>query len=256
MINERFHSIKVSRDTKGTATTRVYHGSRAEMETLAAEHRIDEADEPGRLKSIRLGPSDGGVWECEFKYEAPDDWETVIVPPRDWGKKACHLRGATLSRPLESHPDYRTRWKYFLCAAPGISTLPAWYRDAVDTLVPAADADKYCWCRTPAEAPNDAAGRWKMLAAPAKPGVDSYDTAVYSVVETARFRSSSLAGRMVSGNLNRIGSPAETFGISGGSWKCDDAEVSWKNDCWVARLTWTRSAEDSGWDGEIYGVGN
>ena len=256
MINEKFHSLKVSRDTKGTATTRVYHGSRAEMETLAAEHRIDETDDPGRLKGISLRPSDGTVWECEFKYEAPDGWKDIVVPPRDWGKRSCRLRGATLSLPLESHPGYRTRWKYFLCAAPGTGSLPEWYREAADTLVPLADAEKYCWCRTISEVPCDANGRWKILAAPAKPGVDSYDAAVYSIIETARFRSAAQAGQMVSGTLNRIGSPANNFGITGGNWKCDDAEVSWHDDCWVARLTWTRSAENSGWDSDIYGDGS
>ena len=253
MVNEKFHSITVSRDTRGAVTTRVYHGNRAEMEALAAEHHIGETEESGRLKELRLHPTDDGVWECEFKYDAPDDWESIIVPPRDWGKKSCHLRGGTLSRPLEAHPRYRTRWNHGLYAAPGTTALPAWCNTATDTLIPAGDADRYCWCRNPAEAPLDAEGRWRLLAAPSKPGLDSYDTATYTVIETARFRSASRAGRMVADTLNRIGSPANTFGISGGSWKCGDAEVSWKDDCWIARLTWTRSADGSGWDSDLYG---
>ena len=252
MDNDKFHSLTVARDDGGTETTRVYHGSRAEMEALAAAHHIDESDESGLLKSIRIHPREGRIWECEFKYDAPDEWETVIVPPREWGKKSCHLRGATLARPLEAHPDYRTRWNHCLCAAPGTGSLPAWYANATDTIVPAADAEKYCWCRESVEAPIDERGRWTQLTAPAKPGVDHYDLATYTVIETARFRSAERAGKMVAGTLNRIGTPANTFGITGGSWKCDDAEVSWHGKYWVAQLTWTRSS-GSAWDSDLYG---
>ena len=255
MGNEKFHSITVTRSDGGTDTTRVYHGSRAEMEALAAEHDIDETDESGWLKSIRLRPYDGSVWECEFQYKAPDDWETIIVPEQGWGKKSCQLRGTTLSRPLEAHPGYRTKWNHCLCAAPNTSAMPSWYSTANSTLVPVADAGKYCWCRTPAEAPRDADGRWKQLAAPTKPGVDRYDLATYTVIETARFRSAERAGRMIAGTLNRIGTPANTFGISGGSWKCEDAEVAWRGNCWVAQLRWTRS-DDAGWDSDLYAGGD
>ena len=256
MGNDKFHSITTASDTDGSTTVCTYHGSRSEMEALAAAHHIDEADEYGWLKSIRVYPREGAVWECEFKYEAPDDWASISSPPRDWGRKSCHLRGATLSRPLESHPGYRTRWNHCLCAAPGTSALPGWYSGAVDTLIPAADAGKYCWCRSAAEAPYDENGRWSVLAAPAKPGIDSYDLATYTVIETARFRSASRAGRMVAGTLNRLGTPDNTFGISGGRWKCDDAEVSWNGKYWIARLTWTRSGDDSGWDTDLYGSGD
>ena len=255
MASDRFHSITSASDTDGGTTTCVYHGSRAEMEALAAEHVIDEADDYGWLKSIRVYHREGAVWECELKYEAPDDWESVAAPSREWGKRSCQLRGSTLSRPLETHPDYRTKWNHCLCAAPGTTALPAWYTQADDTLIPAADADKYCWCRTPYEAPYGDDGRWTMLAAPVKPGVDSYELAAYTVVETARFRSAEQAGRMVAGSLNRIGSPANTFGISGGSWKCGDAAVSWNGKCWIARLTWTRSENDD-WDADLYGSDN
>ena len=251
MDNDIFHSITVARDDNGTGTTRVYHGSRAEMEALAAEHNIDEADESGWLKSIRLHPHDGRVWECEFKYDAPDDWKTIIGPEKGWGKRSCQLHGTTLSRPLETHPNYRTRWNHCLCAAPGTTALPSWYANAVNTLIPAADAERYLWCRNSTEAPRDANGRWKVLATPTKPGVDHWELVTYKIIETARFRTAARAGKMVAGTLNRIGTPSDTFGITGGNWKCDDAEVTWRSNFWVARLTWT-SGGSSGWDPELY----
>ena len=251
MNGEKFHSITVSRDPDAIITTRTYHGSRAEMEALAAAHRIDETDDAGWLKSIRVQPREGRIWECEFKYEGVEDWETISVPKRAWGKKFCQLRGATLSKPLETHPRYRTNWNHALCAAPGTNALPAWYADAVTTSIPAAYADKYCWCKDPAEAPRDENGRWRQLASPVKPGVESYDLTVYTVIESARFRSAARAGHMAAGALNKIGTPADTFGIAGGSWKCDDAEVSWNGKYWTAKLTWTQSGAVP-WDSDLY----
>ncbi len=252
MGSDRYHGFKVSSDIDGTTSTFVYHGGKSEMEALAAEHRIDEAGESGWLRSIRVYQHDGADWECELKYEAPEEWTSISKPERKWGRRNCQLRGAMLSRPLESHPGYRTCWNHRLCAAPGVSTRPAWYESATDTAIPAADADRYCWCRTFAEPPHDDSGAWRVLAEAVKPGVESYDLAAYSVVETARFRSASAAGRMVGDVLNRIGTPANTFGITGGSWKCDDAEVSWNGSCWIARLSWTRSGDDAGWDADLY----
>ena len=256
MGNDKFHSITASSDGDGSTTVCAYHGTRSEMEALAAAHHINESDEYGWLKGIRVYPREGAVWECELKYDAPNDWGSVSVPPRDWGKRSCRLRGTTLSRPLESHPAYRTRWNHCLCASPGTSGLPDWYENATDTRIPAADANKYCWCRSSADAPRDDDGRWTVLAAPAKPGVESYDTAAYTVIETARFRTAARAGQMVSDTLNRFGTPENTFGISGGRWKCDDAEVSWNGKCWVARLTWTRGSGGSNWDTDLYGSGD
>ena len=252
-MNDRSHLIAVSRDPDGITTTRVFHGNRSEMEALAAAHHIDEADRSGWLRSIRVHPKEGSVWECEFKYEGIEDWETVSVPARGWGQKVCQLRGATRSQPLEYHPDYRTRWNHGLFAAPGTTALPAWYAEASDTLIPAADAEKYLWCRSSAEAPYSGGVRWRQLAAPAKPGLESYDMTAYTVIETARFRTAARAGRMAAGALNRLGTPSNTFGVTGGSWKCDDAEVRWNGKCWIARLTWTHSGDGRDWDSELYG---
>ena len=252
MAGDKYHGFSVSSDTDGTRTSYVYHGTRSEMEALAAEHSVDETGPDGWLRTIRVYQREGAVWECEFRYEAPEEWASISVPSRNWGSKSCQLRGAMLSRPLESHPEYRTKWNHGLCAASGTTELPSWYEDATDTAIPAADVARYCWCRSASEIPSDEDGRWILLAAPAKPGVTSYDVATYTITETARFRSASTAGRMVAGTINRIGSPSSTFGITGGNWKCDDAEVSWNGRYWLARLTWTRSDGD-GWDEELYG---
>ena len=87
---------------------------------------------------------------------------------------------------------------------------------------------------------------------PLKPGVETYDVAVYSVTETAKFRSSNAAGKFVSGRLNSIGSPDTVFGIAKGNWKCDDACVFYDGEAWFATLTWTLSGNENGWDKDLY----
>ena len=89
--------------------------------------------------------------------------------------------------------------------------------------------------------------------APQKPGVQSWDIAAYTVTETAKFRTARAAGKMVAGVLNKIGAPEETFGLTGGNWKCDDAGVSYSSGDWLATLTWTKSGDEKGWDAEMYG---
>lgn len=250
MAELKYQGFSAEYTADGGSSSYVYRGTRREMEELAARHRIDEAEAAGRLRSIRVAPRDGTVWECELRYEAPDDWQSITSPDRAWGKRSCQLRGSMFSRPLAAHPRYRVNWDHALAAVNGVSQVPGWWESAKDTAIPAADREKYRWCKSSGELPGS--GAWGVLKAPVKPGVTSFTDAAYTIVETARFRSASAAGGMVSRSLNRIGSPTTKFGIAGGEWKCDDAEVSWNGRYWLARLSWTRS--ENGWDRDLYGA--
>ena len=249
MPSQEYQGLAVTRDDEGRTSTYTYYGSRSEMETLAAAHSVGENGSAGRLKEMKLRLKEDTIWECELVYELSADGLSVDVPNHSWGVKSCRLRGGMLSRSLEAHPDYRTCWNHYLFARDGVTAVPTWRTTATDTLVPSVDRENYAWGRFPADAP---AG-FKMLAGPTKSGIDSFDIAVYTVTETARFRTAAAAGAMVAAKLNKIGTPAQTFGNSNGNWKCDDAEVSWNGKYWLARLTWTRSADDSGWDSDLYG---
>ena len=249
MPPQEYQNFAATRDSEGRTSTYTYYGSRNEMETLAAAHTIGEIGNGGRLKSLKLRFLEDTVWECELVYELSSDGSSAEAPNNSWGVKSCRLRGGMLSRPLEAHPDYRTKWNHWLFARSGVTALPLWHATAIDTAIPAADRDDYMWVKHLYSADNGFA----VLAVPTKPGVDSFDVAVYTVTETARFRTPAAAGAMVAAKLNRIGAPTETFGNSNGNWKCDDAEVSWNGKYWLAKLTWTRSADDDGWDADLYG---
>ena len=231
----------------GKMLSYVYRGTRSEMETLVSGHHVGESAAAGRLKSVRISPREGPMWECELRYEAPEEWQSIAAPDRSWGVRSCQLRGVMLSRPLAAHPGYRANWDNSLAAAPGVSAVPGWWSGATEPVVPAADRSEYRWCR----GSGGLSDGWSVLKGPTKPGAASFDTAAYSITETARFRSASAAGKMVSRVLNRVGVPATAFGITGGNWKCDDAEISWNGSFWLAKLSWTHN--ENGWDVDLYG---
>ena len=127
------------------------------------------------------------------------------------------------------------------------------WENSSELLAPPDYRDTYRWVKNLSEMPEG----WEAVMAPSKPGAESYDVAVYTVTETARFRTASAAGAMVAGKVNKIGTPTETFvsDTGGWNWKCDGAEVSWSGKYWLARLTWTRSGDENGWDEDLYGDG-
>lgn len=97
--------------------------------------------------------------------------------------------------------------------------------------------------------PDTEGNYWTILKEPTKPGVDYYDVAYFVVTETAKYGSATAAGNAVSKNINTITSPSNTFGISG-SWKYDDASISFNGKYWVATSTYTCSIDE--WDEDLY----
>ena len=246
------------RTEASTVFSLTHQGSKAEMDTLAAAHSIGESGGADLgyavLRSVGVHQGEGKLWECELRYETTGG-QSITPPDRAFGVRLTTLHGAVLSRPLEAHPDYLAKWNHYLFASPTVDSdePPLWAASATDILsITAANADKYAWGRNPGDCPTDARGRWRPVMKPTKPGIDSYDIATYTITETVRCGTHADAGAFVVGKLNKIGAPNSTLGITGGNWKCDDAEVSWAGKYWVARLTWTRSGDDDGWDSDLY----
>ncbi len=248
----KHQSRVMSQNGEGLVTTIVYQGEQSEIQALQADLSIDESSEYGRLRATRLYQESPKIWCCELQYETNASGEYATPPAKAYGKKTAQLRGSMLSLPLESHKDYKTNWNHYLAAAPGITAIPAWWATAKDTVISNTDAQKYRWVSSPGECPSDRQGLWRTVKDPAKPGVNSYDVATYTIQETARFSSARAAGKMIANTLNKIGTPCEVFGISSGDWKCDSADVSWSGKYWLATLSWTRSGDDKGWDKQLY----
>ena len=252
-MNIKFLSRQREKTSGGTETVIAWNGTREEMEQLFNSDAINALSDDGRLRSVRFFQESAHIWCCEKKYSVDTSGTASADKPfTTYGKKSASLKGSMLSMPIESHSKYKAYWNYFLAAAPGTTNLPSWWKTAKDTTLTSSDSQLYAWIKTPAEAPSDANGRWHILSNPLKPGVETYDIAVYSITETAKFQSANAAGKFASGSLNAIGSPGTTFGISGGDWKCDDASVFYDGEAWFATLTWTLSGDKDGWDKDLY----
>jgi len=83
-------------------------------------------------------------------------------------------------------------------------------------------------------------------------GVEYYDLACFVVSETAKYSSARSAGQAISTNINTIVSPTETFGITGGNWKLDEATIQYNGKHWYATMVFTHSGDSLGWDSDLY----
>ena len=248
----KFLSRQVEKGSGGTETSVAWNGTNEELTELLLSEEIGSLGTYGTLKAARLFQESANIWCCEKKYLADASGSAPEKPFTSYGKKSATLKGSMLSMPLESHPSYKACWNYFLAAAPGVNSIPAWWRSAEDTTLSSDLSQKYCWVKSPSEAPSDSYGRWSILKRPLKPGVETYDIATYSVTETARYGNPKAAGMAAAGKLNSIGFPRETFGLSHGNWKCDDASVFYDGENWFSTVTWTLSGNHDGWDKDLY----
>lgn len=252
-ITLKYQSRNIDRNDGGTVTSLTWTGPRDEIESFAGEEDPGAVSDYGTLDSIRIYQDGGAIWACERRYRVNQNGNYTNKPTQVYGKKSATLHGSMLSLPLESHKKYLTQWNYYLFAAPGVTAVPDWWATAKDAILTEAQSQNYAWVRSLGETPVTGNKRWRVLKEPKYPGVTSYDVAVYTVTETARFGSAKSAGTMVQKCLNKLGAPNETFGNTGGDWKCDDATISYNGGDWYATMTWTRSGDDSGWNKEIYG---
>ena len=235
-----------------TRTLKVmYAGTREEMDELGEN---PPAETGYNFSSARISQKSPSVWQCELRYAGGSDGSAISNPDEQkYGEKSCQVNVSILCMPLESRKNYRANWNHYLASKPDVTAVPAWWGTAADPLLTGEDAENYAWIKSTGEIPVDSktGKRWNLLCKPQKPGVDGYDLATYSIRETARYQTPARAGKMIRNMMNKIGAPVETFGITGGNWKCDACEVSWNGRCWVATRTWTLSGGES-WDMDLY----
>lgn len=247
-------SRSVEKNSSATVTKICYAGIKEEISAKLWSDHVGSVSDYGKLETARMYQESPAVWCLEQSFTtacdgtAPDEKPLTV-----YGKKSATLKGSMLSVPIEAHPKYLACWNHYLAASYGVTDVPDWWETAKHKILSQDDAQIYAWVKSIGEASSCLGGRWTILKEPLKPGVDTYDIAAYSITETARYKTAKAAGKAVSGKLNRIGMPCETFAITGGSWKCDDASVSYDGEDWFATLSWTRSGDDAGWDQDLYG---
>ncbi len=242
------------RNDNNVLSTVTMSGIKTDIEALYNSLSPGIFTENGKVAAVRMFQESPQIWACEIRYGGDSDGNDNDEPNTVYGKKSAQLTGSLLSLDIECHPNYLTNWNHYLAAAPGVSTVPGWWSTKKDGVMPESEAEKYAWIKSMGEIPSDTEGRWRILKDPVKPGTNSYDVAVYSITETIKCRSCNAAGALVANQLNKVGKPTYTMGITGGDWKCDNANVFWGGKAWFATLTWTRSGNNKGWDKDVYGV--
>ena len=232
-----------------------------------------------KLSSMKKSQADGPFWnlQVEYRWEKSDSSAgSVIDNPEDtaFGQKSATLRSVLINIPISQVPDYRFNWDHYLiCKIQGNSEdLPVpefWKTDKTGLKLyeDVTNIDNYRWISDISQIPQPVilqsssnssdeeetvaqTIRWKILKQPVKPGVTSCDRVHYSITEGTKCTSRAVAGTEIQGKINKVGAPSYDFGLTGDDnaydWKCDDANVQWTGEYWLATLTWTSSIKSTG----------
>ena len=266
-VTEIYNGRTWERDINGINTTIVYAGDKANCEGYASSLTIGATyDGLGKLASVTVTQAEGAIYNVAAKYanaNGASAGTNIVTPPNyTFGQKSATMDGNMLSAPIEQHPSYLMNWNNYLLgkspkATPPSSTqppaVPAWWATAgVADVIPAADQLTYQWADS-GTVPIEDGYVWFVLKNPTMPGFQSYDRALYSQTESARYRSYAQALATVYSQLNHTGTPAylpSGTPFVAGNWKYDRATVSWTGEFWIATLTWTYSPD--GWNPTLY----
>lgn len=242
------------------------YGKESQVDALIATLTIGTTTKEGcYLASWNKSQYGADMYQIECEYTETKDWGTYSnVPSTVVGRKSAQLSVRNIQFPLEHLDNYLFNWNNYLIqlcnSADDVST-PLWWdtlgKDASGHLqgIPQQDEDDYRLVKSLSEIPTgrDADGKkWYIVEYPTKPGVEVYDWAVFVVTESARYRSANSAGSAIDKNINTIVAPSNTFGLSWGNWKMDEASVSYDGKAWIATCVYTHSGDENGWDQDIY----
>lgn len=218
-----------------TVTDQYLFSDRASAEAKVNEW-VTNANRSGRVYQ------DSTFWIAELTETAQND--LVNFPTKNDLQPSLH--GGRLSLPIERHPKFRMKWKYYVFSKDG--SLPSgWASATADYRI--NDDEKYRISERLGDKPKN----WKCVSNPTKPGVNTYDVSVYTVTDSIKCGSMQTAAQYVQSKLNEICNPSKAFGKTGNRmWKCDDATVTYNGKHFVATLTYTSAGDAKGWDEDIY----
>lgn len=214
----------------------------------------------GYITSIDKQQGDGRFWDLVVQYTLTYDNKDGNAAATVVGQKSAALSTRNIQMPLEKASGYLTQWNYYLIGLGEYATeIPSWWMQSASPIVPESDRKNYMWIKSLSEIPLDPdenGNYWNVVqesnfaCTPAKPGQQYYDLEYFVVTEKAKYATASAAGNAVNKNINKIVSPSNTFGITGGNWKLDNSSVSWDGQTWVCENVYTHSP--TGWDTDLY----
>lgn len=261
----KYQGNRKEKTAEGVVYYVVWYGTKAECDAQMNNAVINSTTAGlGRLVSASVNQGEGDFWEVTYKYNSAGyaSGSSVTAPTTVVGEKSATMNCSMMSTPMEQHSSYLLCWNHWLAARfkTGQSTpsTPAWWATAGATYVPSAsDQQTYRVLNSAGELPTgiDAEGySWVIIENPTMPGVTSYDVACYTQTEKARYRNYAAACAAIAARANKIFTSNQIVnnGFTGGNWKCDGASIAWDGEYWIATLTYTFSANVSGWNTTLY----
>lgn len=235
-------------DKGGSVVTDRYYGAWASILDFSGASIGEPCPIDPSLSLTRISISrteDGGRGYVDLVYQPADSAGQSGNVDSNIPVWTCRI--ATLEKPLETHPDYRTLWNYNLVIKTGeAAPEPTWANDS--TTLEVDDPDIFKWVKD--EIPdgyNICAGYERQI-----PGVESY-ILPSPVVESVYYYSNY---RRAVGALSSVGSketPARVFGMEGGEWLVMGCDVSLEGSRWAVRTSYQWAEE---WNDKLYGGGS
>ena len=261
-VQVKYGTRRINRTPSRKTETIVYYSEdRGELESFVEGRRQDGSlSDLGRIVRTDYTKS-GPFWVCEITGEVEYDEKGIQFVRSGDGPQNHSLRTVCLSVSLSQLLHYRVCWDHWLWVRVKLETEanapppPQGYDEKTSDVAFLSGSLRYAWTDTPC-APSEDPGtgyRWvQCLNCPAKPGITHVERYTYQITEYGEYDHESDAVWAVRENLN---TPADrpllgTFGISGGSWKLDDARLEPDGRKWRATLVWTWNAR--GWDSDLY----
>lgn len=254
MLSLKYQGQEISRDRNSKTYKETWIGDEASIDgKLAQLNMYSFYQGKGYLRSWRKSQDAGPHYQLQIEYgESYGDsrgYSDSVVT----GEKSAQLSTRTLSMPLETAPNYFTRWNWNLASKNGLGQ-PSWWQSAVNLEIPIEDVKNYMWYKSPTQLDRQAG--WNLVdgCEMQMPGVESYDLSYFVVTVQSSYRTASAAGSAISKTINTVITNFQyDFGL-GGEWKLDDATVSYHGNVWIGSNTYTRAVD--AWDGRLYAGGS
>lgn len=273
-VTALYNGTTKERDVDGVTTIQTFTGTYTDCITYGSSYTVGSTYTTlGVFRGYTVSQYGGDIWQVQLKFQNANGTSgaggTEVVPPNyGYGQYSATIDCSMMSTPLEIHKnasgqfDYKSCWNHYLLGkfptggtAPGI---PTWW----DTLgadastgaispIPTSAQATYQWAEY-GTVPQEEGCEWVVLKSPTMAGYQSYDRCLYTLTESARYRTYALATAAIAGKANKTGTPMNNPGspFVDGNWKCDRAQVQWSGEYWLATLTWTYSPD--GWNSTLY----
>ena len=231
----------------------------------------------GNLDKITMKQEDGPFWHAELQWNNPLSGGLVI----NWGDKSkpteSTLTVTMLEMSLQTAPNYRKIWNWYLVAKQGAENIPTLQtllssdEDASNALTNGRTDLK--WIKDSSELPepewSDTASAfipWNIEYKPTKQGIEYYVIPTYEITEYAKHGTKEHAAWSMSTRSGKLKFPqngdyglearypAETDaeGRTGRRWLCMGGGVSFDGKNYIAQCTYRWSNEPTGWDNDLY----